>query len=143
METSEVRRRLRAVLEQARKDAQERRARADTAEKEYAAFLEQRAIPTFHTVASVLGGEGHRFRVSTPARSVRLAAENTASTDFIELELDTTADPPVVIGRTNHGRGRRQESRERPIRLGAPIGVLNEEDVLEFLLEEISTFVAR
>ena len=142
MDIADVRRRLRAAIEAARRDAAERRARADAAERDYATFLDDRAIPVFRDVANALGGEGHRFQVFTPARSVRLASERSAA-DFIELELDATEDPPQVIGRSSRGRGRRMVTTERPVRDGAAIAELTEEDVLAFLVSEIVHFLAR
>jgi hypothetical protein len=142
MDIADVRRRLRAAIEAARRDAAERRARADAAERDYATFLGDRAIPVFRDVANALAGEGHPFKVFTPARSVRLASERSAA-DFIELELDATEDPPQVIGRSSHGRGRRMVTTERPVRDGAAIAELTDEDVLAFLVSEIVHFLAR
>jgi hypothetical protein len=142
MEVSEIRRRLRAGIEAARKDAQERRVRSDHAAREYEVFLRERAVPLFHTVASALVAEGHRFTVFTPADSVRLAAESRGD-DFIELGLDPTVDPPVVVGRTSRGRGRRQITSERPVKDDIPIAQITEEDVLAFLLVELNPFLER
>jgi hypothetical protein len=85
--------------------------------------------------------EGHRFKVFTPAGSVRLAAESSGE-DYIELGLDSTADPPVVVGRTSRGRGRRQIS-ERPVQEDVPIEDLTDDDVLAFLLRELTPFLER
>lgn len=142
MEVAEVRRRLRGAIENARKSAQERRARSDEASREYERFLAERAVPIFHVLAAALTGEGHRFKVFTPAGSVRLASEHAAD-DFIELSLDATADPPAVVGRVSRGRGRRNVSADRPVGKGAPIAALSEEDVLDFVLSEIAPFVER
>jgi hypothetical protein len=142
MDVSEVRRRVRAAIDNARKSAQERRARSDEASRDYEMFLEGRAVPAFHALASALAGEGLRFKVFTPAGSVRLASEHAAD-DFIELSLDTGSDPPVVVGRISRGRGRRNVTAERPVRRGTPIAALTEEDVIEFVLSEIAPFVER
>ena len=140
MEIPEIRRRLRASIEAAKRDAQERRGRSDHAAKAYEEFLSERAVPLFHTVASALVAEGQRFKVFTPAGSVRLASEASGE-DFIELVLDTTADPPVVVGRTSRGRGRRQIASERPVKDDIPIENLKDEDVLAFLLTELTPFL--
>jgi hypothetical protein len=142
MEIPDVRRRLRAVIDQARREVAVRRERSDAAAREYAEFLEQRAVPTFHTFAAALMAEGYRFKVFTPAGSVRLASES-AGEDFIEIVLDPTIDPPRVTGHTSRSRGRRSTSAERPIRAGAGTSDLSAEDVLEFLVEEIGPFVER
>jgi hypothetical protein len=142
MDIPEVRRRLRAAIDLARREAAERRARSDTASRDYDVFLEQRAVPVFQTFAAALSGEGLRFKVFTPSASVRLAADG-AKDDFIELALDTNADPPAVVGRVSRGRGRRMIASERPVREGVAIADLAGEDVLDFLLREILPFVER
>jgi hypothetical protein len=140
MEVSEVRRRLRAAVEEARQKAADRRARTDIAAKDYDEFLAQRAAPVFHQLAAALTAEGHLFKVFTPAASVRLASERSHE-EFVEVALDDSANPPTVVGRTSRGRGRRMVSSERPVREGVPIADLTEEDVLSFLLEEIAPFI--
>ena len=140
MEIPEIRRRVRAAIAAARAASQARQSRADAAGREYEKFLTERAVPVFHTFASALTGEGLRFKVFTPAGSVRLVPEG-ASEDFIELALETSGDLPQVIGRTNRGRGRRQVATERPINEGSDIASLTEEDVVQFLVEQIVRFV--
>lgn len=142
MDVPEVRRRLRGAIESARRSAQERRSRIDQASRDYDVFLKERAAPVFHTLAAALAAEGFRFTVHTPADSVRLASESAAG-DYIELALDASVDPPVVLGRSSRGRGRRMVTAERPVREGAAVGELTEEDVLSFLIAEIAAFVER
>ena len=142
MEVSEIRRRVRAAIESARREARDRRVRGDRAALEYQDFLRDRAVPLFQTVASALVAEGYRFKVFTPADSVRLASESSGN-DFIELSLDATADPPTVIGRTSRGRGSRLVDRERPITEGKGIADLSDQDVLAFLVDEIAGLVER
>lgn len=140
MEISEIRRRVRSAIEEARREAAARRERVDTAVRDYDAFLAGRAVPVFQQFASALQGEGFRFRVETPADSVRLTADG--SDDHIELVLDRTLDPPRVVGRSSRGRGRRQVVTERPVR-DAAVADLTDEDVLDYLAEEIRGFVER
>jgi hypothetical protein len=142
VEISEVRRRLRAAIDKARRESAERRARVDAAARDYEAFLADRASPVFHQVAAALNAEGQKFKVFTPASSIRLASERSPE-EFIELSLDDSSDPPAVVGRTTRGRGRRTVSSERAIRDGAAIGDLTDEDVLAFLVEEIARLVER
>lgn len=142
MEISEIRRRLRSAMDEARRDAAARRARSEAALRNYDTFLSQVAIPVVQQMASVLNGEGHHFSVATPAGSVRLTSANS-SEDYIEIALDTSEDPPEVVGRTSRGRGRRMITSERPVRDRTEVGELNEEDVLAFLLTEIIPFVGR
>ena len=140
MDVSEVRRQVRAAITSARAASQRRQARVDAAAREYDTFLTDRAVPLFRTFASALTGEGLRFKVFTPAGSVRLVPEG-ASDDYIELVLETSGDVPQVIGRTSRGRGRRQVTSERPVKDGADVSTLTEEDVLQFLVSEIVSFV--
>ena len=142
MEVSEIRRRVRAAIESARREAKERRVRSDRAAVEYQHFLRDRAVPVFQTVAAALVAESYRFKVFTPADSVRLASENSGN-DFIELSLDSAADPPTVIGRTSRGRGSRLVESERPVKEGTAIAELSDDDVLAFLMAEIAGFVER
>jgi len=142
MEIPDVRRRVRAAIEQAKRDAAARRERADASARAYDEFLTTRAVPAFHQLAGALVGEGLRFKVSTPAGSVRLSDEGSPES-FIELVLDPTDDPPVVLGRTNLGRGRRAITRERPLRKTTPIADVTQDDVIEFVLEEIPPFLER
>jgi hypothetical protein len=142
MEVAEVRRRVRAAIESARKAAQERRTRSDQSSREYETFLRDIAVPVFHVFASALVAEGHRFKVFTPAESVRLASESSHE-DYIEIALDAAAEPPAVMGRINRGRGRRGVASERPIKNVESIAQLTDEDVLVFLASEIEPFVER
>ena len=142
MEVSELRRRVRAAIESARKTAQERRARTDQAARDYEIFLRERAVPIFQTFASALAAEGHRFKVHTPADSVRLASENAAE-DYIELAMDSTADPPAVVGRVNRGRGRRLLTSEAPLKEHGSIADISEDDIVSYLLTAIAPLIER
>ncbi len=142
MEISDVRRGLRQRIEQARRATVERRARADTAARVYEAFLTDVATPVFQMFANALRVESYPFKLFTPAGGLRLMSERS-SDDFIELALDTTTDPPVVLARVNRGRGSRLVTSERPIRPDAAIDAITDQDVLQFLLNEIEPFVER
>jgi len=142
MEISDIRKRLRQTLDQAKRASTERRARGDEAGRAYQTFLARVATPVFQMFATVLRAEGYAYQVFTPAGGLRLMSERS-SDDFIELALDTTVDPPIAIARINRGRGRRILSTERPLREGVPIESLTEEDVLAMLLAEIVPLVER
>lgn len=142
IEVSEVRKRLKARLEQVKRESATRRTRIDAAERAFEAFLSHVATPVFRMVSSVLKSEGHPFAVFTPGGGLRLASERS-NDDFIELFLDVASDPPVAAARINRGRGRRLVNAERPIRDDTAVEQLTDEDVLEFLLEEIGPFVER
>ena len=141
IETSELRRRLRSAIDQSRSNAAAKRERTDAAARDYDVFLSTIAVPVVQQFANVLSGEGHQFHVATPAGSVRLISAGSAE-DYVEIVLDTIEDPPEVIGRMSHGRGRRMITSERPVRDHTSIAELNEEDVIAFLLTEIVPFVA-
>jgi hypothetical protein len=142
MEISDVRRRIRTAIEAARARGVERRARTDQAAKAYDLFLDAIAVPAFHSVASALTGEGHRFNVLTPGRTVRLSPERS-SEDFIELALDTERDRPAVVLRASRGRGRRVVASERTLRDDLPISDLAEDDVVAALIDEVIPFIER
>jgi hypothetical protein len=142
VEISELRRRLRSAVDQARRNAIAHRERTDAAARHYEQFLSTIAIPVVQQFASVLSGEGHHFSVATPAGAVRLSAAGSAE-DYIEIALDTSEDPPEVVGRTSRGRGRRMIASERPVRERTAVDELNEEDVVAFLLTEIVPFISR
>jgi hypothetical protein len=142
METSDIRRRLRQALEEAKKATAERRSRADVASTAYASFLANIATPMFRAVANVAKGDGHLFTVFTPADGVRLVSERHGD-DFIEIWLDTSVDPPQVATRVNRVRGRNLTTTEGFLRAESPIFALTDEDVLAFLLANIGLLVER
>lgn len=141
IEISELRRRIRVAIELSKKNSAARRTRSDAAARDYETFLTQIAVPTVQQFASALTGEGHLFQVATPAESVRLTSGSSAG-DFIELALDTTQDPPEVVGRVNKGRGRRMIAAERPLRERTAVADLTDEDVVTFLLQEVTPFLS-
>jgi hypothetical protein len=142
MEVSDVRRRLRGAIDEAKRRVSERRLRVDEASRAYEKFLSDVAIPACHMMIHALVGEGHRFKVLTPGQAVRLVPDRTTE-EYIELALDTERDVPAVVARTTRGRGRRMISTERPIAEHKPIADLNEEDVIATLLAELVPFVER
>lgn len=130
-----IRKRLRAEIDLARKSAATRRERAAVAERAYEQFLESVAIPAFRQVATVLRAESIPFDVQTPARGVRLVSDRHR--DGIELELDTTLDPPQPLLVSTRTRGSRVVRNERHVKDGADIGAIGEDDVIERLIEEL------
>jgi len=142
MEVSEVRRRLRGAIDEARRRAGERRGRRDEASRAWERLLPEVAVPAFHMMASALTGEGLRFKVVTPGAAVRLTPERGGE-DFIELALASERDEPAVMLTATHGRGRRTVSAEHVLREGAAIASLSEEDVIAALVEALIPFVER
>jgi hypothetical protein len=140
MLVADVRRMFRTRLEDARRDAEARRAEIDGASRDYERFLSEIAIPAFRMVASVLSAEGYPFKVFTPAGGVRMAS-TTSREDYFEVELDTDSTTPQVIGRANRSHGGRITTVENPLKPGIPISDLREEDIVDFVLAEIPRFV--
>jgi hypothetical protein len=139
MEISLVRKRLTETIDRAKKQAAERRGRSDQASREFEVFLQKIAVPLFRQIANALKADGYGFTVFTPSGSVRLMSDRAAE-DYIEVTLDTSDDPPRVMGQTSRHRGRRVIDSERAI--GTP-ETMTEDELLEFLLKELEAFVER
>lgn len=131
-----VRKRVKTAIEQARRDQAERRERVAEVTRAYDAFIESAAIPVFRMFANILKSEGLHFEVMTPSGAVRLQSERNRD-DAIEMELDTTADPPQPLVTTTRVRGRRVIQKERSIKGSNPLVHLTEDDVVEMLLDEL------
>jgi len=142
MEVSDVRRRLRSAMEDAKRRAAERRLQVDEASRAWEEALNDTVVPAFHTMAQALAAEGHRFKVETPAGAARLALERGAE-EFVELALDTDGDEPALFLRSTRGRGRRIISSEHVVREGAAVAQLSQDDVVTWLLEELVPFIER
>jgi len=142
MEISEVRRRLRGAIEDARRRAAERRGRADEAARTWERTLADLVVPTFHQLAQALNAEGYRFQVVTPGTTARLVPERGGD-EFIELALVTDHGEPAVRLASTQGRGRRMVSAERVLREGAAIASLTEDDVIAAVLEALLPFIER
>ena len=142
METGEVRRRVRRTVDDARARARRRRRDVAAAEEEGERVLRAAAAPLFRTVASALKAEGYRFAVETPAGAVRLSPGG-ASEDVIEIALDTTRDPPALVGRTACVRGRRVLTDERVVAEHPALGDLAPEALLDFVLSALAPMVER
>jgi hypothetical protein len=142
IEPSELRKRLRAAIEQSRRAAAARRTQLDQAAADYQQLLEGTAAPLVHMLTNVLRAEGYNFTVFTPNGGLRMASAKSGE-DFIEFALDTSQTEPVAMLRVNQARGRRVLQHERPIKDRTPVDRLTEEDVLQALLEELAPFVER
>jgi hypothetical protein len=143
MDVSDLRKRIIHALDDARKEATDRRHTVDDARVAFETFLERVAGPLFKQAATVLRGEGHDFTLHTPADSVRLVPDRSPQ-EFIEVELHVDGGIPHVIGRTQLLRGGKDPLiEERPLAPGKPIAELTESDVTAFLVKEIPRLVAR
>jgi len=143
MDTSDLRKRILRALDDARKDAHARRTTVDDAARAYATFLNDVVVPLMRQASTVLNAEGHKFSVHTPASGVRLVSD-TAPETFLEIELDTAAASPQVIGRVSLQRGRQgQVVSERPVAEDKAISALDEQDVTKYLVEEVSKLIVK
>ena len=142
MEISQVRKQIKTAIDQARERAQQRRQRSAEAERAYATLLETVATPVARQVANALKVEGYAFTVFTPGGGLRLASDRSRD-DYIEFALDTTADRPQVVLRTSHTRGSRTVEDERPLKKGAAIEAISEQDVLEVLVDVLEPWLER
>jgi hypothetical protein len=86
--------------------------------------------------ANILKAEGLNFEVMTPSGGVRLQSERHRD-EAIEMELDTTADPPQPLVTVTRARGSRIVQSERTIKGSNPLAQLTEDDVVEMLLDEM------
>jgi hypothetical protein len=131
-----LRKRIQSAIEAGRRGAAERRQRAAAASRAYETFLNEMATPAFRQVANVLRAEGLPFDVQTPLNGVHLVFDR-ARDDRIELELDTSTDPPspmLIVTRTRGGRLLRAE---RPVKEGAAIETITEDELIERLIDEL------
>ncbi|MBI3047597.1 MAG: hypothetical protein HYY76_04735 [Acidobacteria bacterium] len=142
MEISHVRNRLKRAITAARERARRRREHTAEAEQAYAAFLEQVATPVTRQLANALKAEGYLFTVFTPGSGLRLASDRGRD-DYIEFALDTTAEPPQVVGRISLTRGSRTLADERPVKPGAAPDTISEDDLLTFLLDALQPWLER
>lgn len=131
-----IRKRIRAEIDKARRDQTEQRSRVAEATRVYEEFLQNAAVPVFRMFANILKAEGYPFEVATPAGGVRLQSERNRA-DAVEIELDTTADPPQPLVTITRNRGSRVVQSDRSIKWNTPLEQLTEDDVIEMVLEEL------
>jgi len=142
VETSDVRRRLRAAIEQAKRRAADRRAVADEASRVWAERLPDAVVPAFQAVLNALSGDGFKFSLSTPGGTARLSPERS-SAEFVEVALDTNRELPGVIVRSTRGRGSRTIESERVVAEGPEIAEVTQDAVIGVLIEEVVPFIER
>ncbi len=133
---SDLRRRVRQALQDAKQKTAARRAERDEASRAWSVALEQTVTPLMRDVAQVLSGEGLAFRLDTPAGSARMADDRNPG-DYIEVALDAAddRDTPGVIGRVVRARGRQSVTViEEPL---GPPGEMTADRLTAFLLKAI------
>jgi hypothetical protein len=136
----QLRKRVKAAIEAARRDDGERRVRAAEAARAYDAFIDTVAVPAVRQVAMTLKAEGVPFEVMTPSGGVRLVPERRRG-NAIEIALDPGSDPPQPVVTITRVHGSRSVMSERAIRLDTPIAKLTEDDGIEMLLEELKPWL--
>jgi len=142
MEASDVRRRLRLAIDQAKRRAADRRAVADEASRVWAQRLPDAVVPAFQAVHNALSGDGFKFSLSTPGETARLSPDR-APAEFVEIALDTTRELPVVVVRSIRGRGSRTIELERVLAEGPEIAELTQDAVVGVIIEEIVPLIER
>lgn len=143
MDVSELRKRILRAVEEARKDAIERRALVDRSVKAYGEFLAAVVVPMLKQAATVVNASGGTFVVSTPAETARLSAQHAADT-YLEIALDRSGAEPEVVGRVSIARGRQGTIvDERPIAPGKPVEKLTEDDLAGYLVAAIPKLVVK
>jgi hypothetical protein len=142
MEIADVRKRIKDTIDRARREAADRRGRNTEASQAYERFLTAVAVPMCQQAAAVLKSEGYPFIVHTPVDSVRLASERWPE-DFIEIRLDTSGSRPHVVARVERVKGRETVAEYRPLKPGALIEHLTEQDVLDLLADALEVFVEK
>jgi hypothetical protein len=142
MEISDVRRRVQQTITAAKNRAQEQRQRSEEATRDYAVFLQSVATPVVQQVANVLKAEGYAVTASTPGDGVRLTYDRGRD-DFVEFTLDTTGERPQVMGHISQSRGSRRFEDERPVKPDVPPSAISEDDVLEFVMQALKSWLAR
>ena len=102
----------------------------------YETFLNDVAIPAFRQLANVLRSEGLLFDVQTPAGGVSLASDRSRD-DRLELELDSTTDPPTPMLIVSRQRGSRLLRTERTVKTGGTIESITEDELIDRVIDEL------
>ena len=142
MDISEVRKQVVHAIERARTRAQQRRQQTADAERAYAVFLADIAVPVVRMMASALKAEGMPFTVSTPSGGLRLASDHGRD-DYVEFGLQDGSEGVSVVGRVRRTRGSRTLEEERAIKPGVAPQDLSDADVLAFLTAAIEPWLER
>src|SRR5262249_32102427 len=125
METGDVRKRVIATMDKAKRQAAERRAAADRSAQAFERVLATNAVPLVRQIAGALKADNYPFTVFTPTGSVRLMSDKSAE-DFIEIALDTINQHdrvPRVTAHVSRARGRSVVEGEHVIGSGDPAAI--------------------
>lgn len=140
---SDLRQRILRALDEAQRDAAARRDTRVEAERQWQTFLGATVVPLVRQAAGVLKAESEVFMVETPADSVRLVSNNSPDT-YLELLFDSAVEEGSVVGRLSIARGRgRQVIDERPVAPGKSMAAITEDDIAQFLVNQIPKLIVR
>lgn len=142
MEIALVRKELVHAIEAARRGAAARRQQVHDAQEAYDRFLTDIAVPLVRQVANVMKAEGFGFLVHTPSGGLRLASERSRD-DYLDFALDTDSTPPQVTVFISRGRGSRTITVERPVKSGAAVAEITEDELLAFLIDVLGPWIER
>lgn len=143
MDVSELRKRILRAVDDARKEAAERRSLVDQSVKVWDEYLAAVVVPMLKQAATIINASGGVFVVSTPADTARLSAQHAAET-YLEVVLDRSGAEPEVVGRVSLMRGRQGVVvDERPIATGKPIERLTEEDLATYLVSAVPKLIVK
>lgn len=139
MEVSDVRRRLQATIERAKRRAADRRSRSDQAGAAFSRFLDTTAVPLFRQIANVLRADGYLFNMFTPPGGVGVMSDRRPE-DRIELRLDSSGDEPHLVLHSSRTWGGGVIESEKAI--GDP-STVTEDELLAAILTELEPFVEK
>jgi hypothetical protein len=142
LEVAQVRRRIQSRLTDLKQAAGARRERVAAAERAYATFLSDVAVPVFTTFAQTLSAENYPYKVIRPGDTVRLVSDRSNRT-FVDLRLDTSLPAPAIMAEVSRERGSRVVADDRFVAEGVAIEATTEEHVLEFLLDLMADLIER
>jgi hypothetical protein len=143
MDVAELRKRIRRELERARQDPSVRRQDVDAAHAAFDTVLARTIVPLLQQTASILKAEGVGCHTFTPAGSARLSTDH-GSFNFVEFELDPTAQPPRILGRFSLNREKDGVLvEEHAIAAFKSFDQVGDEDILEFLLPAVRRLTSR
>jgi hypothetical protein len=143
MDVAELRKRIRRELERAKLDPSARRQDVDAAHAAFDTLLERTIVPLLQQTSQVLKSEGLGCHTFTPAGSARLALDR-GSFNFVEFELDPTAQPPHMIGRLSVDREKDGVVvEEHPVASFKPLDQVSDDDILAFLLPAVRRLASR
>lgn len=142
LEVAQIRRRVQNRLTDLKRAAGERRDRVAAAERVFATFLSEVAVPIFKTFAQTLTAESYPYKVVTPGDTVRLVSDRSNRT-YVDLRLDTSLPTPAIMAEVSRERGSRVTTDDRFVAEGVAIEATTDEHVLEFLLDVMADVIER